>query len=97
METDRIDESRFCEDCPVRSIQDEFSEMLDNELPPPLKRRWSASFLRRTVFEVMALENGDIELTETADRLVGIIKSERMRIDRIERWNRQKANQNGER
>lgn len=97
METDRIDESRFCEDCPVKSIQDEFSEMLDNELPPAPKCKWSAPFLRRMVFEVMALENGDIELTETADRLVGIIKSERMRIDRIERWNRQKANQNGER
>lgn len=89
-------EGGFCEDCPIAEIQAEYKALLLDELASIKQSKWSADYLRRLVFEVMDIEKSDVELTESAERLVGILRSERMRIERIERWNKRQSNGNGE-
>lgn len=90
----------LCSECPIKDADKDFvenlTEMLDKRCPNQWQK-YGIDNLRRTVSDVMRLEQSNAERTITTDALISIVESERGKMRRVDDWNenqRRKADRN---
>lgn len=77
----------YCSGCEVKRLEDEFRERASAELAEFGDARWSFDNLLDDFYTALGLENGDpSRWTRIAARFIGIIRSERNRLDQINSW-----------
>lgn len=83
----------FCAGCPVKKAQDNFKKGTIKFLEQRLKGKWQKygyENLLQTVSDVSDLSENlhRDRWTLMTERLIGILKSERMKVDRVDEFNR---------
>ncbi len=81
----------YCNDCPVKQSEDDFKSIVSDELNEKLKSesgKYRFESLVDAVLNILDLEDlPKPERTIKTHRLINILKSERNRIERINRFN----------